>query len=218
MKVVLLNGSPRKGWNTHRLLMEAERGAKDAGAETQLIHLFDLEFTDCRSCFACKLRGNTTNGVCAVQDGLRPVLEQIHEANALILGSPVYFGDLTGETLSAVHRMLFPTMHYENDGSHDQLLPVKKKCGLIVTMNATEEAVRQGYGSVFRNTAEVVGRVFGSCEILYSCDTWQFDDYRRYYAGMFDEAKKAAHRDSQFPIDLKNAYELGKRLSAPAAP
>jgi multimeric flavodoxin WrbA len=58
MKAILLNGSPRKNWNTHKLLMEAERGAKEMGAETEIIHLYDLNYTDCRSCFACKVKGN----------------------------------------------------------------------------------------------------------------------------------------------------------------
>lgn len=90
MKVILLNGSPRKNWNTHKLLMEAERGAKEMGAETEMIHLYDLNYTDCKSCFACKLRGNKTNGVCAVRDDLRPVLEKLHEANAVIISTPIY--------------------------------------------------------------------------------------------------------------------------------
>ena len=63
----------KKNWNTHKLLLEAERGAEEMGAETEIIHLYDLNYTDCKSCFACKLRGNKTNGVCAVRDDLRPV-------------------------------------------------------------------------------------------------------------------------------------------------
>ncbi len=212
MKAVLINGSPRKNWNTHRLLMEAERGAKEMGAETELIHLFDLSYTDCRSCFACKLRGNQTNGVCAVHDDLRPVLEKIHKANAVIIGTPIYYGNLTGETMAVINRMLFPTMHYENDGTHDELLPVKKKCGLIVTMNAAADSIKRGYGAVFENTAKMIGMLFGSCETLYSCDTYQFSDYSKYYAGMFSEPHKAAHREEQFPIDLRNAYDLGMRV------
>lgn len=213
MKVILLNGSPRRNWNTHRLLIEAERGAKETGAETELVHLFDLDFKDCKSCFACKMRGNKTNGICAMQDDLRPVLEKIHEANALIIGSPAYYGDLTGETLSVIHRMLFPTMHYENDNSSDELLPIKKKCGLIVTMNATEDVIKRGYGHVFQNSADMIGMIFGSCETLYACDTYQFDDYGKYYAGRFDEVHKAAHREKQFPIDLQKAFDLGKRVT-----
>lgn len=212
MNAIFLNGSPRKNWNTHKLLMEAERGAKEAGAETELIHLFDLNYYDCKACFACKLRGNKTNGICAIRDDLRPVLEKIHEANAVVIGTPIYYSDLTGEATSVIHRMLFPTMHYENDNTHDELLPIKKKCGLIVTGNVTEEGIRQSYGAAFETAAQMVGMIFGSCETLYACDTYQFTDYSKYYAGMFSEAHKAEVRDKQFPIDLQNAYELGKRL------
>ena len=212
MKAIFLNGSPRKNWNTHKMLLEAERGAKDAGAETELIHLFDLNFTDCKSCFACKIRGNKTGGICAIRDDLRPVLEKIHEANVVVIGTPIYYGDLTGEAASVIHRMLFPTMHYEEDGTHDELLPIKKKCGLIVTGNASSMHIKMGGGAAFKNTAQMIGMMFGSCETLYACDTYQFTDYSKYYAGMWDEKRKAEHRDKQFPIDLQNAYELGKRL------
>lgn len=212
MKAIFLNGSPRKNWNTHKMLLEAERGAKEVGAETELIHLFDLSFTDCKSCFTCKLRGNKTNGICAIRDELRPVLEKIHEANAVVIGTPIYYGDLTGEAASVIHRMLFPTMHYEDDNTHDELLPIKKKCGLIVTGNATTMHIKMGGGAAFKNTAKMISMIFGSCETLYACDTYQFTDYRRYYAGMFNEAHKAEVRDKQFPFDLQNAYELGKRL------
>ena len=161
MKAIFLNGSPRKNWNTHKMLLEAERGAKEVGAETELIHLFDLSFTDCKSCFACKLRGNKTNGICAIRDELRPVLEKIHEANAVVIGTPIYYGDLTGEAASVIHRMLFPTMHYEDDNTHDELLPIKKKCGLIVTGNATTMHIKMGGGAAFKNTAKMISMIFG---------------------------------------------------------
>ncbi|MDF2544897.1 MAG: iron-sulfur flavoprotein [Herbinix sp.] len=215
MKVILINGSPRKNWNTHKLLMEAERGAKEAGAETEIIHLFDLKYTDCISCFACKVRGNKTDGVCAVRDELKPVLEKIAGADAVIIGSPIYYGNLTGQALSFINRLLFPVMHYEIDlqtGKPEKILQKEKKCGLIATMNASEEYVQNGYGKTMESIAGSIGMVLGSCEILYSCDTYQFKDYSKYYAGMWDENKKAEHREQQFPVDMKNAYELGKRL------
>lgn len=212
MKVILLNGSPRKNWNTHRLLLEAERGAKEIGAETELIHLFDLKYTDCKACFACKRRGNKTNGICAIRDDLRPVLEKIHEANAVIIGTPIYYGNMTGETTSVIHRMLFPTTHYENDNSLDELLPIKKKCGLIFSGNADPGYIHHSGGQTFEVTASMIGMIFGSCELLYAGDTYQFSDYSKYYAGMFSEPHKAEVREKQFPKDLQNAYELGKRV------
>ena len=213
MKTILLNGSPRKNWNTHKLLLEAERGAREMGFETELIHLYDLHYTDCRSCFACKRKGIETHGICAVKDDLRPVLEKIHDANAVIIGSPVYYGNLTGEASSVIHRMLFAATHYENDDSLDELLPIKKKCGLILSGNDSADHFWQEGSGTFRFTAQMIEWIFGSCEILYAGDTYQFSDYSKYYAGMFSEPHKAEVRKKQFPADLKNAYELGKRVA-----
>jgi len=54
--------------------------------------------------------------------------------------------------------------------------------------------------------------MFGPADILRSYDTYQFNDYTRYDAAQIDAAHKAEVHESQFPIDLENAYELGKRL------
>ncbi|GAB6266704.1 MAG: hypothetical protein STSR0001_21510 [Methanothrix sp.] len=55
-RVIAINGSPRKTWNTTTLLENALRGAESAGAKTELVHLYDLEYKGCTSCFACKLK------------------------------------------------------------------------------------------------------------------------------------------------------------------
>jgi multimeric flavodoxin WrbA len=55
--VIAVNGSPRKRWNTAMMLEHALKGAESKGAETELIHLYDLDFKGCTSCFACKLKG-----------------------------------------------------------------------------------------------------------------------------------------------------------------
>jgi multimeric flavodoxin WrbA len=57
MKVIALNGSPRKKWNTSTLLKHALDGAASRGAKTELIHLYDYNYKGCISCFACKLKG-----------------------------------------------------------------------------------------------------------------------------------------------------------------
>ena len=56
MKVLGFNGSPRKNWNTAMLLEKALEGAASEGAETELIHLYELNYKGCISCFACKTR------------------------------------------------------------------------------------------------------------------------------------------------------------------
>jgi hypothetical protein len=57
-----------------------------------------------------------------------------------------------------------------------------------------------------------LSRLFGYCEALYSCDTYQDSDYSKYDSNMFDEKLKAKVREKQFPVDCQNAFELGQRL------
>jgi hypothetical protein len=78
MKVMAFNGSPRKKkWNTVTLLKSALEGAASAGAETELVQLYDLDFSGCISCFSCKKRSRKADGVCSVQDDLTAVLERV---------------------------------------------------------------------------------------------------------------------------------------------
>ena len=90
MKLLAVNGSPRKKWNTAQLLTQVVEGAREAGAEAELVHLVDLKYTGCKSCFACKKIGGLSYGRCVLKDELRPVLDRAHEADVLVLGTPFY--------------------------------------------------------------------------------------------------------------------------------
>lgn len=113
MKIIAFNGSPRKKWNTALLLEKALEGAASKGASTELVHLYDLAYKGCTSCFACKLLGGASQGRCAMQDELSPYLAQIEqEADAIVLGSPIYFGSISGEMRSFMERLLFAPLIY----------------------------------------------------------------------------------------------------------
>ncbi len=215
MKAMLINGSPRRNWNTYQLLDSARKGAVSAGAEAEIIHLFSMEYTGCRSCFACKIKNAKTHGVCAIHDNLRPLLEKCRAADVIICGSPVYYGYPTGQLRSFVERLLFPLDTYMVDGEGrrvkilDKIIP----SGMIFTMNCPEWYMEEvKYPTLLGFTGEELGRLLGYNEVLYSCDTYQFNDYSRYEINMFDETKKREHREKQFPIDLERAHELGRRL------
>ena len=76
-KVIVLNASPRKNFNTAKLLQAAQKGCEQNGAEVEFFNLYDYNFLGCRSCFACQRKGSTTNGVCAIKDDIKPILEKI---------------------------------------------------------------------------------------------------------------------------------------------
>jgi multimeric flavodoxin WrbA len=212
MKVTACNGSPRKKWNTATLLEKALEGAASQGAETELIHLYDLNFKGCISCFACKTKGGKSYGRCAVEDDLTPVLRKIEKANAIILGSPIYFGTVSGEMRSFMERLLFPYLTYTDPPQ--SLFPGKIRTGFIYTMNSTEEQMTErGYVQHFKLHEMVLQMIFGASEYLCSFDTYQFDDYSKVVSGRFDPEKKAERRKEIFPRDCEKAFGMGARCA-----
>ena len=215
MKALFINGSPRKKFNTAQMLESAMKGAADAGAETEWINLFDYEFTGCRSCFACKIKNSKTNGLCAIRDSIRPVLEKAKNADIIVFGSPVYYGYPTGQLRNFVERLLFPLDTYlvDENGNRVKVRNKVVPTGLIYTMNCPEWLMKKvDYPKLLGFTGEEIGRLCGYNEVLYSCDTYQFTDYARYDVNMFPEEAKRKTLEEQFPIDLENAYNLGVKL------
>lgn len=92
--------------------LKVMEGAKEAGTEVEFVNLYDYEFKCCRSCFACKLKNAKTNGLCAIRDDLRPVLEKALNANVIVIGSPVYFYFNTGVSRSVMEHLMFPVLTY----------------------------------------------------------------------------------------------------------
>ena len=214
MKALFVNGSPRKNWNTHKMLEAAMQGAADAGAQTELVHLYDTAFKGCVSCFACKVKGNETDGLCAFKDPLTPTLERARAADVIVIGSPVYFSYPTGPTRSFMERLLFPALAYKPER---RIITKDVPTAMIFTMNCPEGLSGQiGYPEILGANAKALEMLFGSCETLCAYDTYQFSDYSRYDVTMFKEADKARSRDEQFPKDLEKACELGARLVAKA--
>ena len=212
MKIMAVNGSPRKTWNTATLLNEALKGAASQGAETELVQLYDLNFTGCISCFACKTRGGKSYGRCAVVDDLTPILAKIEAADGLILGSPIYFGTVSGEMKSFMERLLFPYFTYTDPPQ--SLFPKKIPTGFIYTMNVTEAQMQDiGYEQHFDKNQFFLQVAFGAAESLFSCDTYQFEDYTKVVADRFDPEEKAARRREVFPQDCQKAFAMGARFA-----
>ena len=211
MRAIAVNGSPRKTWNTATLLENALRGCAEAGAEAELIHLYDHTYQGCTSCFGCKRLGGKNYGRCNMRDELSPLLDRASQADVLILGSPFYFHTETGEMRSFMERLLFPYLTYTPD--HASIFPRKISTAFIYTMNVPEEHIGAFHqdSSVAASRAIMI-RIFGSCEVLQSTDTYQFDDYSKYLSTAWDPDAKAARRRDVFPRDCERAYELGKRL------
>lgn len=102
MYALAINGSPRKGGNTEILLKEALKPLDAAGWETDLVKVGGKAVRGCIACYKCFER---QDGNCAVDDGIFPeVMEKILRADAIIMGSPTYFTDVTAELKAVLDR------------------------------------------------------------------------------------------------------------------
>lgn len=214
MIIYAINGSPRKKGNTATVLQHVLDGAKKADntVETEMIHLYSYRYTGCKSCFACKLIGGKSYGFCALKDEITPVLEKIIKADAIVLGSPIYFGEVSGMMRSFEERLLFPFLTYTEH--HDSIAPKKLRTAFVYTMNVPEKMMGEmKYPEYLQRMEGYVGHIFGSpSRVLYVNNTMQFSDYSKYLCTMFSAEEKARYREEHFPIDLANAEAMGAEL------
>ena len=212
MKVIAINGSFRKNWNTHKMLTSALEGAASQGAETELVNLFDVDFKGCIGCLGCKRKGGNV-GRCALKDGLTPILDRIHsECDALILGSPIYLGEVTGVMRSFIERLIFQYLSYDADVSTQfgRAIP----SAFVFTMNAPERLLDEiGYTARFKAYEDYLTRTLGGpSKSVLSTSTWQIEDYSKFHMSRLKEADRKKRHDEVFPIDLQNAFDAGAAL------
>ena len=210
MKTVILNASPRKNWNTAKLLRSAASGTIAAGAEAEYINLYDLSFAGCRSCMLCK-RKEVERCRCYWKDDLSPVIDKVFAADALLIGTPIYLGRPTSQYFAFMERLHFSALSYDD---YNNYFKGSVHVGLFVTMNATEEFYNKIYRKKFEEYAAEFRLLNGEICIYPCYNTLQVSDYSKFNMGSFDEdVKKKAHAE-QFPEDLKKAYDLGMQLSS----
>ncbi len=209
-KIIAINAGPRIGWNTASLVREAAKGAENQGAEVKVFDLYKLEkFTGCISCFGCKLSEH--QGVCIYKDGLSEILEEIRNADGLIIGSPNYLGDVTAGFRALYERLIFQSITYKTEQAsyNEHKIPVL----FIMTSNAPEAFYNQiGYDKMIDGYRNSLNSFVGPTKVMISADTLQVNDYDKYNWTMFDpEAKKNRH-DEVFPIEMKKAFSLGTEM------
>jgi multimeric flavodoxin WrbA len=105
MKVLGICCSPRKKGNTASIIKQTLKGAVAEGAKTELVYLYEMHFKGCRACLRCK-----TEGICVYKDDLKSLCNKVAKSDAIIFGSPIYYGDVTGVARCSMERILFPKL------------------------------------------------------------------------------------------------------------
>ena len=208
MNILAISGAGDKKRNTATMLKNAFDGAMSvSGATGEVVNLYDLNFRGCIGCHSCKLLDESRFARCAMRDDLTTVLEKAIDADVLLIGSPIYFSDITGETRSFLERYLFPGITYNKD--RVPTYPKRTKVGWVFTMNARGEF----YNDFFSGLVGTTERIIGPSEYVMAYQTQQFEDYSKYAATMFDVDMVKKRHIEQFPKDCEAAFDMGKRLA-----
>lgn len=209
LKAVVINASPRKFWNTGQMMNAVRIGAESAGARTEYVNLYDIDYKGCRGCLACKRKG-AERCRCYWNDGLTPVIDAILSSDAVFLGSPIYLGQPNSQFRALFERLVFCMLSY--DGGF--YFRGKVNVGLVYTMNVTEDVCAELYGPMFRRVEKAFAPLNGKIRTLCAYNTLQVRDYSKYDMSVFDPGDKQTYHDAHFQEDLDAAKELGRELCA----
>ena len=128
MRVIAINGSPRKNGNTATMLKEILDGAAEKGADTRMIHLDELDMKGCRGCLACREK----LGECARKDDFQDILKEMKACDAVALGTPIYVFSVTGQFKCFLDRC-YCFIDNSEEGVYRSVLPPGKKIALVTS-------------------------------------------------------------------------------------
>ena len=189
MKILAINGSPRKQGNTSNIIAAMLEGAESVGAETTQIRLHDIDLKGCMGCLTCR----QNPGVCKQKDDLSPYLEALKTCHGFVIGSPIYMYHVTGQMKIFVDRVysLYISRAGE-DGVYDSALP-KGKTYALVTSQGHPDAER--FKRSIKWLAGMTGSGLGAAEV-----------------GRIIHADSHLHPGKDNPDLLSKAFEIGTKM------
>lgn len=135
MRIVCLLGSPHTAGSSATIANHVLKVAGELGAETRSFELNRLTYRGCQGCYACKTKLDT----CVLKDDLSEVLTAVSEADAVVLASPVYYGDITSQLKGFIDRTYsYLVPDYITNPQPSRL--ASKKLVFVLTQGQPEEA------------------------------------------------------------------------------
>jgi len=152
MKVIAFNGSPRQKGNTYAALQIVLEEIEKEGIKTELVQMGSANLHGCNACGAC---GKNKDERCIIEDDLNDWIQKMKRADAIIIGSPTYFGGMSAQTKAFIDRA-----GYVSRGNGNMF---RRKVGAAV-------AVNRRAGSL--NTFDEINRFFLIGEMVLASSTY----------------------------------------------
>ena len=220
MKIYAINGSFRQAGNTDIIIDRLLEGALSRGAEVHKVFVDDLKINSCQGCLECR-----QEGICRQEDGLTGIVKELAEADAIVMGSPIYGNYMTGQLKILLDRLMgvISRITYVPGGgikSITRLNPKVRNIATVLTAGAptpecaddTLKLLRRMLGSLtnggFMEEIVAVG-INAKGAIVFPKDEWQ-QVAKKYGVQDVDAyAEKAMARNQEV---LNRAFEIGMKL------
>ena len=160
MKALLVNGSPRPRGCTYTALTELKNTLEAEGIEVELLHVGNKDIRGCIACRKC-----TQTGKCVFDDVVNEVAPKLAEADAFVIGCPVYFASPAGGAISFMDRLFFSTLGIDKTMKVGASVVSCRRGGNTATFDALNKyfticgmpvASSQYWNMVYGNTPEEV--------------------------------------------------------------
>lgn len=129
MKVLMLNGSPRKNGNTSAALKEMERVFLREGVEVETVQIGARDIRGCIACYSCSKTGR-----CVFEDEVNQLAPKFEEADGLVIASPVYYASANATLIACLDRLFYST-HFDKTMKVGAAVVSARRGGLSATFD-----------------------------------------------------------------------------------
>ena len=198
VKTIVINADPKMKEDTARLLKSAMKGAESAGSKVEYVNLYKLDIRGCMNCSICKTK-NKESFKCYWRDELSPIIEKILNADALLIGSQIFFNEPTSHYRALLERLIFCIVSF-----NEHYFKGKVNVGIFYTVLTNKERFEKSIRPCLKSTEELFKMLNGEVKVYAS------------YKGLKSKKKtdeEIKERIEEFDIDLENAFRIGAELS-----
>ena len=210
-KVLILSGSPRKGGNSDILCDEFLRGAREAGHQVEKVRPTEKKIAPCLGCYYCASHG----GECVRRDDMADLLQQMIDADVIVLASPVYFYSINAQLKAVIDRTVARWLEVKNKELY-YIVTMADEC---ISSADTTLACFRGYAECVEGAVEkgviispFMGRSFP--EYTYS-DTTDFLAIRKRPVEIDGDAEMADYEKRSTTITAQVSARAESRITFP---
>ncbi len=200
MKTIVINADPKRRGHNAQLMKKASQGAESVGAEVDYIDLYKMNLSGCRICLICKRDEDACK--CYWRDELSPLIEDIFNADALLIGVPIFFSHPSSHYMALLERMIYCMVSYKTGNKFKG----KVNVGLFYTINYPKDYFEEKIRPHLKQSEGLLKMLNGEV-VIDSFYNISKNDYSSVDSDTINS------KEEQFLQDLDKVFDIAADLS-----